>query len=673
MIECTKSISSLASQAFGKQNICVSDVKKMIGRLALDPTVTNVAREAFIVSNADLPARMVKDFEKAVAAKHKDNIIVFVLQKGSSKPNLASGINLILEKPTAEQLSEEVFGLIESIVQRSAIVSTESLQIGSNQEPPEEAWDDSEVWKGFDLAREEAQPAVTEEEEPLKDLSIDLSKPEPVQEEPATVLDTPENMLDRINDCQKVADIRILTRELEATSVVKELIKSSADYTGIEERLKGINEKIQAVYLDTAIPAKEKLDKVRALLYDKNYYRTKTNSIIEQRVEEIITTITEKTKECLNIRCAELDRVIVNYTTATREPLTSARIAGLLDQRVNILLEITALREEVQAIFAKVDKFASDVVAGIAEDSTVRTGSPLIDARLRLSGDTTVPDKTIDTIEHILSVADANSAEFKEANRKLIVLTQKLQKIMDMDKELIHALTQVIELLQSNNIEDKIIKETLIKKSLRFYVGMEGSGRTVVPYICSAIKSRENYNVLYIDITGRSKLADYGETVRSLDEWMVQRNQENFCIVTGKLSDEASIQRFMVALTKAADYYRVINVVMSVDQEIMLKTLVPDALCVNYIVDPTAQSLAFFADYIRGTKYDNVAQRVIVNKCIPSTTSTVIEKLGLAEDMDVHVTTIPYEPIITECGIKGVKPQNLQVVQEAFREVCKVC
>ena len=129
----------------------------------------------------------------------------------------------------------------------------------------------------------------------------------------------------------------------------------------------------------------------------------------------------------------------------------------------------------------------------------------------------------------------------------------------------------------------------------------------------------------------------------------------------------------LVALTKAADYYRVINVVMSPEQKEIFDILVPDTVCVNYIVDPTSQSLDFFKDYIKETKCENVAQRVIINKCIPSTTSMILEKLDLIMNGDVHVVTIPYEPLITECSLRGVKPYEVQAVTEAFREVCKVC
>lgn len=681
MIECTRTMDGLVSSAF-EGNVSISDLKKMMSRFALDPNVSTIAREAFIVSDADLNRRTLKDFEKAAANKHEDVVIVYVAKKGQAQFKEMPGVNAILEKPSAEELREAVFGIIENITQKHGVVPVtgvvtegakdfSKLEINENYEG---LTDEFGRPLEFDLNPVTEDIPVPVEEEPVEVKIPELTEPEAVDPQPDITFDKPDELIDRIKMCDKVADINVLTRELTATRVIKEMIGNTADYTGIEERLKGINEKIQALYLDTTIPEADKLDKVRALLYDKGYYQAKTNSIIEQRVEELIKTVTEKTQECLNKRCAELDRAITNYASSTKAPLDTARVAGLIDDRANILLEITALREEVQSIYMKVDKFAGEVVGDIAKDSVVRTGSPLLDARMRLAGDTVVPAQTTEIIERILSMADNKSEEFKEANRKLIILNQKLQTVMNLDKELIDALTQTIELLQSNNIEDRIVKETLIKMSLRLFVGSENSGRTVIPYICSKLKSRENCNVLYIDITGKSKLSNYSEPTRDLEDWMVNRYQEHCCVVTGEISNTPeAAQRLLTALTKAADYYRVINVVMSEEQKEIFDILVPDALCVNYIVDPTTKSIEFYSNFVKETKCENVAQRVIINKCVPSTTSVVIEKLGLVTDMDVHVTTVPYEPLITECGLRGIKPYELQVVQEAFKEVCKSC
>ena len=680
MVECTSSADTLARVAFGRDNVIISSVKNMVDRFKLDPAISEVAREAFIVTDMDLTRKVKAEFLKKAAAKHKDVIIIYIARRGKTDIQPGNGINAVLINPTPEALADTVFANVEEISQKGSVIS-------SSDTAPEAAKDfttkENEGFEGltdefgnpleFDFTEpKEETPASVVEETPVE-VPVDLT-PEPVVEEPS-LLEPTDNIIKRVKDCTKVADVAHITRELTATTVIKEFLQGQADYTGIEERLKGLNEKINSVFLDTTIPAQDKNDKIRALLYDKNYYRAKTNTIIEQRVEEIITTITSKTKELLDKRCAELDRAIENCATCvTGTEVDSARIAGLLDDRANIILEIALLREEVQKIYEKMDKLAVDTTANIAEESTVRTGKRRIDARLRLTGDSTVPYETVETIERILSMANSKTEEFKDASRQLILMNQKLLHIMKKDKEIIGALTHAIEILQTNDVEDSILQKTRIKSALRLFVAKPGSGRTVVPYICSKIKSRSNNNVLYIDITGDTKLADYGEKVMDLQDWMSNQKQEQCCVVAGSLTDADDVaQRFLVALTKAADYYRVINVVMTPEQRHIMEVLAPDVLVINYIVDPKQESLDFFANYIRETVYENVGQRVILNKCISSTTSVMLEKLGLVEDMSVHVATIPYEPIITECGLRGVKPYDIQVVQEAFREVSKVC
>ena len=84
MIECTKAIDGLVSAAFGKNMVTISDLKKMMDRFALDPKVSEVAREAFIVSDVDLNRRMLKEFEKKAAAKHEEVVIIFKLLEHAS-------------------------------------------------------------------------------------------------------------------------------------------------------------------------------------------------------------------------------------------------------------------------------------------------------------------------------------------------------------------------------------------------------------------------------------------------------------------------------------------------------------------------------------------------------------------------------------------------------------
>jgi hypothetical protein len=250
-----------------------------------------------------------------------------------------------------------------------------------------------------------------------------------------------------------------------------------------------------------------------------------------------------------------------------------------------------------------------------------------------------------------------------------------LNKLIELDHEQISALQSVVSELRASNVEDLVVARTAIKLSLRIYVAKEDTGRTVVPYVVSKLRSRTSANVLYIDLTGTSKLEDYGETAYELDDWFQNRYEKDFCAVVGKCPESAeSQQRLMAALVKASDYYRYINVVLDPTQRAMLDLMLPDALVVNYIVDTKKSTLKFFSEYIKDTAYDNVARRVIINKCdIPVT--PVVKELGVIDDetANIKVDIIPSVPSLMECGLRGVRPYEVNSVVEAFREVRQTC
>ena len=681
MIECTSSADTLARQAFGKDNVAISNIKSMMERFKLDPATSPVAREAFVVTDMDLTRKNKDAFLQAAASKHPNVVIVYIARKGKSDVKEGNGINAVLEKPSEEKLADTVFGIVEEISKKERVAVDEDSNanipedFGENLENTDVLTDEFGNPLEFDYADDDQEQATDEQqdEEPTDILLDEEPEGEDIPE-PEPALETEQSLIDRLNACNKVTEIAEFTRELDAAAVIKDVMKSQADYTGIEERIKGINEKINAVYLDTSIPTQEKLDKVRALIYDKNYYRSKTNTILEQRIEELIDTITSKTQQFVNERCKELDRIIANCAATEDTVEYSSRISGLLDERSNIMLELTAIQLEIQDIYANMDKAAKGITTEIVKDSTSETGSRLVDERLTMLGHSVVPDQTVDVVQSILSSVDQKSSVFTATKNQLIVMNQKLIKLMSLDQELIDALTKTVEILKANNVEEMVYADTLIKKALRVFVGQPGSGKTIIPYVCSKLKSRQNCNVLYIDITGSCRLQCYGEESRDINDWLNNQYREECCIVAGTIPNTPeAAQRLLVALTKAADYYKVINVVMTPEQKVIFDVIVPDILCVDYIVNAETSDLDFYYQFIRDTHYENVAQRIIINKSIPNTLNIILNKLGVIKDLDVHVVSIPHEPVIVECGLRAVKPYEVQAVTEAFREVCKVC
>ncbi len=684
MIVVTRALDQLAKQAVGEGNVAVSGIKTMMDKFRLDPGVSQIAEEVYLVANVDVRNdKLKKQFLEAAAAKHPDVRIVYISKTGKPDLQVGNGIDAVLERPKAEVVADTIYSLIEEVTRKGDVVSAadsvpqeiETFKpqglAGNEKVIPTDEFGEyinpSELEKIIDEVKNEEAQA-----DPIK---LDLSKEIPTQPKEIEQVDVQKSQIvENIKGCNKIADINVLTRELTATNIIKDLVKDSAEYVNIEDKLKVLNEKILSIWADPSIRSTaDKLDKMKSILYDKDYFRAKSNTLIEQRVEEIISTLIDKTKDCLNKRLAELNNAILNLNRQPAEGLDYTRLAGITDERANLILELQVMDKNIREIFASANKACLDISSIIAEESANLSDSPLLNANLRLRGDSVVSDKSLDTIINIMSTAEQTSLEFKEAARDLVVMMQKVNKLIDLDREQIAALTQVIQYLQSNNIEDTIIKETMIKKSLRLFIAKPNTGRSVIPYILSKLKSRENYNVLYVDLTGTNKVADYGDDMYTLDDWFNNRYEKEFCGVIGKAVDTTEFaQRLMVALVKAADYYRVINVVLDPEQEAIFKVFAPDVLTINYLTDTSKKSLDFFREYIKTTKYDNVAQRVIINKC-DIQIRPIIGRLDLLENCDVHIATIPTIPALAECSLNGVKPYELTTVQEAMREVRKVC
>ena len=709
MIICTRSVDVKAKNAFGKQEVAVmGDVEAVFQKFALDPRLSSPEIKGFIVGGVDLKNNRMRDaFLAAAANKHPDVVIVYCARNAKDNILVGNGIDSVLVNPKPDDLANCIQNVVANQEGQRDLGDffgkKERIQPGFNP-----TYDDSEdltgmgdmsLTLGYDRAPAQEptfaptmpdftpatestftpeapvdfNPGFSFGEEPQADelplnYGVVQPEPEPMQEERAN-----SELVNRVRECRTVSDVEIVAKQITAAEVVKDVLKNNQQYALIEERLKAVTEKIHAIFADKTIPTmEEKLERIQAILVDKDYLQSKNNTIIEQRVEEIIKTITGQTVGLINNRLRELDDAIKGNRPVTAN-IDYACLAGIADERANLLLEITNLKQNIEKVYASVDKLAAgtaDLMAGKAADMT---GNAYLDMQLQMRQSSIVSGDSIDAMIHVLETADTASQEFIDAKRNLTIMYKKLDKLIEVDKESIAALAQVIEYMRVNKMEDAVVAETLIKRALRIFIGAEGSGKTVMPYIISKRKSRQNANVLYIDLTGSCKLEDYGEMYITLDDWLMNRHNKDFCVVVGKPVDsDTAYQDLMFAIVKAADYYQSINVVLTPEQTELLNVIGPSAKVVNYIMGTSRAELDFYSKFLTDTTFENVARRVILNKCgVP--TRPIIERLGLLNTVDVQVSKIPYIPSLIECSLTGTKPYDLSAVTEGFTEVFDAC
>lgn len=661
MIIGTKTVEMKIEKAFGKGEVSIQPISDILNRLKLDPGVASPRVDAYIVSMMDFKtAGNKQDFRDAASSKHPGNRIILVARGRCDIPE-GNGIDKVLINGTPQMISAVVAGFAQETMTAQCVPEASSSI-------PEFVLDEEPV------KEETPEPVVEVEQfstsEPIKELHVEKVE-QPAQEEEKAEPKQSE-FVSRIKECQRVVDVEALSRELKAADIVKDIVKDNKQYLAVEERLKVLQEKINSIFLDNSISSiEEKMEKIDAVLIDKDYYRSQNNTVLEKRIEEIITTLVDKVKDCIYARLNELDVAIQN--TQRTAPVDYPRLGAVVDERANVLLEISKLNEQLESIYVASDSFAREAAANMSADSANPTGNPLVDAHLRLRGSSLISEKAFDSIREIIETADRTSEEYKQAQRDLHAMYQKMMRIIKLDSESLAAFRDIVALRKAVKIEDTITANTLLKQSMRIFIGDEGSGRSIIPYIVSKRKSRESANVLLVDLTGTDKYSDYGVGGISLESFYEDIPNKDLLVVKGNPGDSVDeAGKLLATLTRAADYYRVINVVFKPELRLFFNILGVEAGVVNYIVTPARQQIVKYKNMISDTYIENTAQRVILNKCDIGI-EPVLQQLGVIDNPRIHFVRVGNSNAIVECGLNGLDPTQVKSVLELTREVCASC
>lgn len=669
MILATSRSDVMLKKSLGKGQTTITTLERMCEQFKLDPTTATPVRDAYVITNEDISSTKTKTlFEQSLATKHPATKIIFINK--STKPiyqNGLAGIDAILQKPKPQTISQTI----------SAVISADTMIEEINRAPTTigeiPVYNPETVHKSEPIT-ESAQPDIKEEEEEVKKEELILDPVTEFKDVPVTeIMQEESNIVKRIKSAGSVADVSIIAREIQATTLIKDLVESNSTYAGIEEKLKSLNDIIMNILSDVRIKSlDEKLSKIRAVLHDKAFFASKGDTLIEQRLEEVIDAICSQTSALLQTRLDEIDTAIRRSRECKDMGTNNTRLSGLNEIRANLTLELRTLETEIADIFRSTDRLIISTATKLSEASDKITDNEMINTQLKARESYIISDETHTAVRAALELAsDKVPEEFKILKLKIVSMNKLLSKLCDIDDEIIAAQQVLINFLKSKNVEDSVIVEGLLKKALRVYIGSEGTGTTIIPYLLSRYKSRQNANVLIVDLTGFDKYKDYGIQYTNIDSYLAEMNQKEFMLVAGKIDNTIeAAQRIVTTLIKAADYYRVINVVLTPQQRELYETIAQDVLSVNFITDTNVKNINEMREVIERSSFPNVGRRVIINKCdVP--VRPIITKLGLDDQIDFQLCTIRTIPALVDASLNGYNPYGISSVDFEMEEVLK--
>lgn len=665
MIIATSKADAMLKRSLGRGQVMTTTLDRMCEQFKLDPTTAKPARDAYVVTNEDISSTKAKTlFEQSLATKHPATKIIFINK--SAKPiyqNGMMGIDAIMQKPKTTDIAQTISVVIAADTVSAVVeptIDTYAQPIPEYVAPVETAQPIPEMSMPEPTYVEQPEPLVVPDVAPVEDI--------PVQE----VMQQESSLVNRIKNSGTVADVSILAREISATALIKDLVESNSTYAGIEEKLKSLNDTIFAIMSDVKISSlDEKLSKIHAIMHDKAFFNAKGDTLIEQRLEEVIDAICTQTSALLQARLDEIDTAIKRAQECKDMENNSARLAGLNELRANIIIELKTLEVEVENIYKSCDNIIISSATHIAESNDNITGNEMINAQLKARNSYVVSEGSFTAMVSALELSEQIPDLFKSMKVNIIAMTKLLHKLFDLDQEVIAAQQALINFLKSHNVEDSVVAQGVLKKALRVYVGAEGVGKTIIPYLISRYKSRQNANVLLLDLTGTNKYADYGIQYTNIDTYLAELNQKEFMLVAGTIDNSvAAAQRIVTTLLHAADYYRVINVVLNPEQQELFQTIAEDVLSVNFITDTSNKNITAMRDIIEKCTIRNVGRRVIINKCdVP--VRSIVTKLGLDDQIDFQLCTIKTLPTVIDAGINGYNPYGVSSVDLEMEEVIK--
>lgn len=479
------------------------------------------------------------------------------------------------------------------------------------------------------------------------------------------------NIISRANEMNKVSELSLLMREMNASTVIKELVQTNSTYYGIEEKLRSLQDAIFMIMNDRSYSTTtEKFNKITAILHDKNFCNAAGNTMIEQLTTEIVLSVINKAKETSNERLDAINAAIkrsgVSESDVQDQP---AALAALTDERASIIVELTNLECDLRELTINTDGFIASVNKEIADRIRTVTDDKDFNTWIEARGAVVSDMTSLTAISRLFDLSVIAPEQIEEIILKVKSSQNLLRKLLQVEAEVIEAQKLLIQNARTRNISGKITALTELKKSLHVFVGTENVGKTIVPYLFAKYKSLQNGHVLLVNISNTKKFDRYNIETVDYDEFAIRPQLENFLVVNGNIANEvAAAQQFIAVLTRAADYYKNIYVVMDNTQMNLFNTIAPDVYSVNYIVDTNPVHLEQTKTFIDSINLENVAERIFINRCNVNL-KPILDKLGKLDSWDYQICKVKDIQEITEGSLIGFDPYGISSVTVNFEEL----
>lgn len=480
--------------------------------------------------------------------------------------------------------------------------------------------------------------------------------------------DAPGKMEDYLARLRSVEEWPIYKEKLNKDSIVRSLIEENSEYAGLVNMLDVLDKRIEAIWRDSALSANQRFEKIKEIGLEKATVRAATNSLNVEKAISIISTIVLSAKRTVEEKLNSIDSAMSKLAVDKASIADTSLIDQTIEERMKVQMELLETVRGIVDLYMSIETLVSDEIKEL--DAKLPSANQFINDMVKpISTQIFTPQNTAALANKLNKALQENRVVASQMEASVNAVIKLMFELCSKDEEIIKYQQQTINLFKANRVEDVVITDSLLKKSMRIYVGMENTGRSATAITWSGILSRRN-NCLVLDLTRSPKFVEYGIDAVSLDDFMQRRiEQQLLCVESRRTLNPEEIQAVVEQLRSRLNYYSYVNVILDPEDINALNQLSVDALCVHYITNCTTSSIQCMSKVCEQHTYENVARKLI-------TINAPVSPLMIADAVGVDATvvkliTLPNVDAVRACALRHDRPFEysdiVYVYEEAFR------
>ncbi|GKU77595.1 hypothetical protein [Paenibacillus sp. L3-i20] len=611
--------------------------QKLIDLLPLDSSVSKM--DAVVLGPKDVSGWKGKALKAAVKAKHSSVGVIYFYQK-DSEIDLIEGdiLKIKVEKLTLEQVSEAVQTVIDGKV------------ISEDQQMFESA-----DMRGYLYNENESEKEV--DTEPLE-------TPQPFAVQQIAQLEVSAGLEERVVEIGKFTGFDYLKKQLSKEHIQHDLSRQNMEYAEVVNMLDELDSQIAKVFKDSSIPPDMRFEKLKHIGVNRAAYKGLESSLVADKLTSVMESVLLSAEETVDARINQMREALDTITSARLLYEDHGKLEELINARLSVQMDLMELSKEIIEMYQAMDLSVNELIDHVQDKgpSNYAYINEIMDPIKPLF----IPQNMAAITSRLLNDLHRNKLTFSIIEEKIKSVINLVFKLCEEDATIIAYQQKLIKLLQSQRVEDVVIVDHVIKNSLRLFIGPADTGRTATALTWSGIVSRRQ-NTLLLDLTGQTKLAQYGVEPMELDEFLETRVERQFLCVAGNSDNMVDrVEAIVSELKKRLNYYAHIHVLLDASQTALMSHLASSALSIHFITDCTPRGAELLKPVVEAFQEPNIAQKVILIDP-PVDPIRLVNDIGI-DPLLAKVIVLPHLKHVRACSLNRMKPYESKEVEEVFEE-----